>query len=125
MNVRGQKLINWALLSPLLSDARSYRGTGRKKLSVLGTIWGPSFEEVIDFSHFQSKYVIFSHKCTFKILECHFPPGFFAGGRRGLAKKLENTLSKFRMSFTTRIFRQRPPRTSKRNKLESGKQYGN
>ena len=34
---------------------------------------------------------MFSQTCTFKILECHFPPGFFAEGRRGLAKKLVNS----------------------------------
>ena len=28
------------------------------------------------FGHFSSKYIIFSKKCTFRILNCHFPPGF-------------------------------------------------
>ena len=34
---------------------------------------------------------ILSKKHIFNILECHFPPGFFAEGRRGLAKKLFNS----------------------------------
>ena len=34
---------------------------------------------------------MFSQKHTFKILACHFPPGFFAEGRRRLATKLVNS----------------------------------
>ena len=33
-------------------------------------------QEVIDFSHFSSKYVIFSQKHTFQILDAHFPKRF-------------------------------------------------
>ena len=40
----------------------------------------------------------------FQTLECHFPPGFFAEGRRGQAQKLENTLSKFIMQFSPGFF---------------------
>ena len=32
-----------------------------------------------------------SLKAHFQNLDCHFPPGFFAEGRRGLAKKLFNS----------------------------------
>ena len=83
-------------------------------------------EEAIDSSHFESKYVSFSQKCTFNILECHFPPGFLAEGRRGQTKKLENTFSKFIMPFFIRIFRRRPPRTNKTTcEFQYGNQYGN
>ena len=60
--------------------ARSYRSWG--PLGTLWDLWGPSFEEVIDFTYFYTKYVIFNTKCTFKFLEGHFLPGFLAEGRR-------------------------------------------
>ena len=54
----------------------SVLGTSGDHLGPSGTIWGPSFEEVIDFSHFHTKYVIFSQKHTFQILDAHFPKRF-------------------------------------------------
>ena len=87
--------------------------------TTLDTIW--EYKGFIRRSYrFQSLLIQmchFSQKHIFKFLECHFPPWFFAEGRRGLANKLENTLLQFRMSFSTRIFRRRPPRTSNTNLL--------
>ena len=42
----------------------------------LGTIWGPDSKKLSIFSHFSSKYVIFSQKHTFQILDAHFPKRF-------------------------------------------------
>ena len=40
----------------------------------------------IKFYYYISKYVIFSHKCTFTILDGHFSTGFFAEGRPQTSK---------------------------------------
>jgi len=65
--------------------AWSYRfwgplGTIWDHLGPLGTIWGPSGDhhskKLSIFSHFSSKYVIFSQKHTFQILDAHFPKRF-------------------------------------------------
>ena len=42
----------------------------------LGTIWGPDSKKLSIFSHFSSKYVIFSQKHTFQNLDAHFPKCF-------------------------------------------------
>ena len=67
---------------------RSYRFWGRPQEVIgfgdlwgpSGTIWGPSGDhhskKLSIFSHFSSKYVIFSQNCTFQIYDVIFPKRF-------------------------------------------------
>ena len=72
--------------------ARSYRFWG--PLGTIWDLWGPSGDhhskKLSILVIFDQHIYFLAKKCTFKILGCHFPPGFFAEGRRRLANKLEN-----------------------------------
>ena len=72
--------MNMNLKGGILNNNGDLWGPSGDHLGPLGTIWGPSGDhhskKLSIFSHFEPKYVIFDQKCTFQILDAHFPKRF-------------------------------------------------